>query len=173
MPLKQLRPLVVTMALCSAGAGCASSEPQTLVAQAGRSDPVDASRDNRAIVEQLVPGLIFQVRIDGNRVTIGDPELMQVIRASRSSLSENSIAISGLRDGARISTVRVADGRRNVQEHVGIVMRERIAFSVALPTPSRIDSVEIALPGQRPQSFNVAPVFERLCRDRPQPTLCR
>jgi hypothetical protein len=98
---------------------------------------------------------------------------MQVPRVVRSSQWGELISVSGLRGRERVSTILVSDGRVNVQEGVGIVLREQRTLNVALPTPSRIDSIEIALPGQPAQTFNVARFFERVCRDQPQAQFCR
>jgi len=61
-----------------------------------------------------------------------------------------------------------------VQENVGIVLRDQRSLTVALPTPRRVDRVEVTLPGvTTPQEFSVAQVFDRACEQKPVGDLCR
>ena len=60
------------------------------------------------------------------------------------------------------------------EEEVGIVIRERRSLYVALPTPRRIDRVEVTLPGtSTSQQFPVGQVFDRACAPRTDNYLCR
>lgn len=82
--------------------------------------------------------------------------------------------VTGWRGEEKVSEVLVADQRINIQENVGVVTEERRTLSVALPTPRRIDRVEVTLPGSRTvQRFPVAEVFERACAGQPSSELCR
>ena len=156
-------------------AGCASKIPQTAVAQPRQTQAVDAADDNRAVLGQLLPGLIMRLEIDGTTVQLRDPELVLVPRqpAARGTDSER-VLVTGWRGREQVSGVSVANQRINVQENVGIVILEQRTLNVALPTPRRIDRVEVTLPGTTaPQQFSVAEVFDRACREQPGSELCR
>lgn len=156
-------------------AGCASKLPQTAVAQSGPVRAVQASDDNRAVLAQMTPGLVMRLEIDGNLVQLHDPELMLVPRSDPSRVpGGDRVIVTGWRGTEQVSSVAVADQRINVQEEVGIVIRERRSLNVALPTPRRIDRVEVTLPGTTTaQQFAVGQVFDRACAQRTDSDLCR
>jgi hypothetical protein len=155
--------------------GCASKIPQTAAAQPGQSRQVDPAEDNRAVLGQLTPGLIMRLEIDGKTVQMQDPELVLIPRraAARTTGGERVI-VTGWRGREQVSAVSVSDQRINVQENVGIVIRDQRSLTVALPTPRRVDRVEVTLPGvTTPQEFSVAQVFDRACEQKPVGDLCR
>jgi len=166
----------VILPLCLALiAGCASKAPQTAAAQSGPSRAVQASDDNRAVLAQMTPGLVMRLEIDKNVVQLLDLELALVPRSTppRGSAGDQ-VLVTGWRGTERVSSVAVADQRVNVQEEVGIVILDRRSLHVALPTPRRIDRIEITLPGATtPQRFPVDQVFERACAQRNDSDLCR
>ena len=155
-------------------ASCASKMPQTAVAQAGPSRAVQAVDDNRTVLSQMAPGLVMRLEIDGNTVQLVEPELVLVPRALPRASDGDRVIVTGWRGTERVSSVTIADQRVNVQEGVGIVIRDRRSLSVALPTPRRIDRVEVTLPGSTtPQRFSVGEIFERACAQRADSELCR
>jgi hypothetical protein len=155
-------------------AGCASKMPQTAVAQAGPSRAVQAVADNRAVLSELAPGLVMRLEIDGSTVQMLDPELVLVPRALPRTSDGDRVVVTGWRGNERVSSVTIADQRVNVQEGVGIVIRDRRSVSVALPTPRRIDRIEVTLPGlTTPQRFPVGDIYERACAQRTDSEFCR
>lgn len=156
-------------------ASCASRAPQTAVAQRTEQRAVDAAHDNRDVVGQLTPSIVMQLEVDGEKVQLREAELVALPR--KPSARENGgrkVLVTGWRGEEKISEVLVEDQRINIQENVGVVTEERRTLSVALPTPRRIDRVEVTLPGSRTaQRFAVAEVFERACAGQPSSELCR
>jgi hypothetical protein len=156
-------------------AGCTSRVPQTAVAQRTEERTVDAAKDNRAVVERMVPTVILQLEVDGNTVQLRDAELVLLPRKSSARERDSrNILVTGWRGEERISDVSVADQRINIQENVGVVMEDRRTLNVALPAPRRVDRVEVTLPGSATvQRFPVAEVFEHVCVSQPRSELCR
>lgn len=156
-------------------AGCASKVPQAAVAQPAQRRQVDAAADNRAVIGDVTPGIVMRLEIDGKNVQLHDVELIVVPRQppARDAAGER-VLVTGWRGQQRISVVSVADQRINVLEGVGIVIRDQRTLNVALPTPQRIDRVEVTLPGMTvPQQFAVGQVFDRACQQQPGGDLCR
>lgn len=156
-------------------AGCASRVPQTAVAQRTQERAVDAAEDNRAVVDQMTPTVVMQLEVDGNTVQLRDMELVLLPRKSSARERDSrKILVTGWRGKEQVSEASVADQRINIQENVGVVIEDRRTLNVALPTPRRIDRVEVTLPGSTTaQRFPVAEVFERACVSQPGSELCR
>jgi hypothetical protein len=126
--------------------------------------------DNRAVIGDVTPGIVMRLEIDGTKVDLRDAELILLPRQSPARGRDGErILVTGWRGLQQVSAVSVADQRVNIQEGVGIVIREQRTVSVALPTPRRIDRVEVTLPGTTvAQQFAVTELFDRAC---PTPTV--
>jgi hypothetical protein len=149
-------------------AGCATKGSQRAIAQAGETRAVDPVADNRSVVGQLTPGLVMQLQIDGGTVRVSNPKLVLVPRQAQDGQDGERVVVSGWRGGERITTTSIPDERINAQENVGTVIREQRTLNVALPTPRRIDVVEVAVAGTgEPQRFGVAPVYDRVVATSP------
>ena len=155
-------------------AGCASRGSQTALAQVRESGPVDPIADNRIVVGQLMPGLVMQLHIDHDAIRLSDPKLILVPRQPPDPGDGEKVVVSGWRDGERVTTTAIPDQRINAQENAGTVILEQRTLHVALPTPRRIDVVEVAMPGiGEPRRFSVAFVYDRVCRGKPRLEFCR
>lgn len=172
--MKQLNK-VTTFCLSTLFCFCTSVFAANYESENKTSDPVpvDAAKDNAAVLEQLKPGLIINLKIDGTKVIEHQVQIASVTASRSLAHNDQSVSISGMDGDKTVSNVVIADQRTNAAEGVGLVYNEQRTVIGRLTVPSRINTIEVLVPGAtEPQRLDVSTIFDDYCAEYKSSTLC-
>jgi hypothetical protein len=168
--------LVASLALLG---GCATGtdavvEPKITVSEPRR---VPAAEDpfNQAMMAALTPGLIVTVRISPSGIELQQVEMMLVPKKPRRGDEKGDrIIATSLRNGSPVSSVAATDPVVLFLEEKGQARQEDRTVSLAVPTPTRIDTLVVTVTASgESRRFDVSPVIRDYCaRAKGSPT-CR
>lgn len=168
--------LLATLGLvaCVSLFACASLEPGRLTAGTSEPKPVSPLTDNEQVLSGQIAGLIVTLKIDGQRVELGDVRVMMIPKAMERRLEGELVTLEGLSGGQAVTRVDIPDQRLNIEENRGIVILEQRTLQAALPLPRPIDELHVRLPGaERPVRFQVGKEIAAFCSQYPKQDLCR
>ena len=143
------------------------SEPRPVAAT---EDTFDVSMDTT-----LTPGLVVTIRVSPGGIELQRTRMMLVPKNPRGGYSEGDrIVIRSLAQGSLVSEVIARDAVVMFAEGMGQARREDRTLSVAIPTPTLVDTLEITVTASgKSKTFDVSQTFQEYCaRAQDNPT-CR
>ncbi len=153
---------------------CASTKSERFSAQTSEPISVNPQTDNSVVLDQLIPGLIVVIDIDGNTPSLIEAHVASIPKSPSQQKLGELININGLSDGEMVTSTAIPDQRVNAHEMSGLVILEKRTVIGALPLPQRIDTLEVLLPGEvPPKLFNVRKQIEDYCKKNPKSYLCQ
>lgn len=152
---------------------CDAVELEEMTATTSKPVAVDAREDNAIVLQQTEPGLVVSMTIDGAYVIDFNVQFASISKSAPTKQNVENVNIRGMIGGIEVSSASIADQRFKAAEEVGLVMTEKRTLIGRLAVFSRIDTIEVYLPGSDGlQKLDVRQAFKRYCAKYDNRQIC-
>jgi hypothetical protein len=112
----------------------------------------------RPTSRKQVPSLIVKLFIDRRDVLVKEVQIVMTPYRQPKDFVPEMITLIGRNNGVVVSSIQTSDPRVSIEEKSGPVITEKREAVAALPLPSRIDELQVQLPGKtKPQTVTIVP----------------
>ncbi len=152
---------------------CASQGPGRMTERTSEPRPVDVAADNKELLDQLTPGLLVSLAVDGSTVSLVEARVAMVPKEEQRRREGQLVIVEGWSGSVRIAAVAAPDQRLQVLEGSGLVELDRRTLDLALPLTRPIDALLVRLPAaDAAVRMDLGSTFADHCAKQPRSPLC-
>jgi hypothetical protein len=177
--MRSWSPATVMVAGLAVVGGCATGtdtvvDPRITVS-AARPASADEDIFNAAVMSALAPGMIVTVRVTPAGIELQHAYMMLVPKTPRAPKGPgDQIIVTAFNKGTQVSQTAATDPVAVFLEGKSVARNEDRTVSLAITTPSLVDTLEIRVTSIRAsQKFDVAPIMSAYCVATPAQPACR